>query len=54
MKRNSVVCPLHGWEFRLTDGQGVWPEGVRVSTYRIEHEGEDVFVVIGDGSGAAS
>ena len=51
--QDSVVCPLHGWEFRLSDGKGVWPEGMNVQTYTIEVEGEDVYLVTGDGGPAS-
>ena len=50
----SVVCPLHGWEFRLSDGRGVWPAGLAIPTYSVRHEGADLFLVVEQGADARS
>jgi nitrite reductase/ring-hydroxylating ferredoxin subunit len=45
-EENRVLrCPWHGYEFRLTDGRSVTdPERMRVKTYRIEVEDDEVVV----------
>jgi nitrite reductase/ring-hydroxylating ferredoxin subunit len=45
----TVVCPLHGWEFRLADGEGVWPQGLRIDTYPVVVEDGEVYVVLHGG-----
>ena len=42
-----VLCPWHGYKFRLTDGRSVTdPETMAVRTYRVEVEGGDVVVYV--------
>lgn len=47
-EEGTIVCPWHGWEFRICDGSGVWPQGIDVPSYPVEIEGEDVMVVVDD------
>lgn len=46
--RNRVVrCPWHGYEFRLADGRSVVdPERMRVKTYRVEVEGDELVLYL--------
>jgi nitrite reductase/ring-hydroxylating ferredoxin subunit len=40
-------CPWHGFEFRLADGRSITdPERMRVKTYRVEVEGDEVVLYI--------
>ena len=39
-----VTCPWHGWSYDVRSGQGVTNPHVRVPTYKVSTEGEDVFV----------
>jgi nitrite reductase (NADH) small subunit/3-phenylpropionate/trans-cinnamate dioxygenase ferredoxin subunit len=43
-----VMCPWHGWRFRLADG--VWADapksGLNVRCYRAVQEGEDVWIEV--------
>ena len=52
-EQGTVVCPWHGWEFRICDGTGVWPPGVDVATFPVVVEEGVVYVVL-DGEGDAS
>jgi len=45
-EEGTIVCPWHGWEFRICDGKGVWPTGVQVATYPVEVENDEVYVVL--------
>lgn len=45
-EEGTIVCPWHGWEFRICDGKGVWPQGVQIETYPVEVENGEVFVVL--------
>jgi nitrite reductase/ring-hydroxylating ferredoxin subunit len=47
-EEGTIVCPWHGWEFRVSDGEGVWPTGIQVETFPVEVENDDVFVVVED------
>ena len=40
----SIVCPWHGWEFRLEDGAGVWPSGIKLDTFETSVEDGVVYV----------
>jgi nitrite reductase (NADH) small subunit len=37
-----LKCPWHQWEFDLATGQALYDEKLRVRTYRVEKEGEEV------------
>jgi nitrite reductase (NADH) small subunit len=40
-------CPWHGFEFRLADGRSITdPERMRVKTYRVEVEGDEIVLYI--------
>ena len=44
-----VMCPWHGWRFRVTDG--VWVDapnsGTKVPCHRVVQEGDDVYIDVG-------
>lgn len=40
-------CPWHGFEFRLANGRSITdPERMRVKTYRVEVEGDEIVLYI--------
>jgi nitrite reductase (NADH) small subunit len=41
-----IVCPWHTWEFRLRDGHCARDASKRVKTYRVDVDGDDVFLEI--------
>lgn len=43
-EEGTIVCPWHGWEFRICDGEGVWPQGIAVDTFKVEVDDGDVYV----------
>jgi nitrite reductase (NADH) small subunit len=43
-----VVCPWHGWEFQVENGESVWDPDYRVATYAVEVEDGRVLVEVGD------
>ena len=44
---DTVTCPWHGWTYNVRTGKALVPPiGIRVPTYEVRVEGEDVFVVI--------
>jgi toluene monooxygenase system ferredoxin subunit len=48
-----VTCPVHGWQYDLTSGQGVNPESVKLLGYVVKIEGDDILVSVdrrGDGA----
>jgi nitrite reductase/ring-hydroxylating ferredoxin subunit len=43
----TVTCPWHGWTYNIRTGKAVVPPvGIRIPTYEVCVEGEDVFVVV--------
>ena len=40
----KLVCPWHGWEFRLADGQCANRPGASVKIFELIVHGEDVFL----------
>ncbi|MGI4759038.1 MAG: Rieske (2Fe-2S) protein, partial [Janthinobacterium lividum] len=42
----NVVCPLHGWQWSLVDGQPVHPGDPVIQTYEVRQYGSEVFVRI--------
>jgi nitrite reductase/ring-hydroxylating ferredoxin subunit len=44
---DTVTCPWHGWTYNVRTGKAIVPPvGIRIPTYAVEIQGEDVFVVI--------
>lgn len=44
---DTVTCPWHGWTYSVRTGKAlVPPVGIRVPTYEVRVEGEDIFVVV--------
>jgi nitrite reductase/ring-hydroxylating ferredoxin subunit len=41
-----VVCPVHGYKFSLKNGICKFPEGYRLSTYKIEPRKDGVYIEI--------
>jgi nitrite reductase (NADH) small subunit len=40
----NLVCYWHGWEFRLSDGEGVYPARTSVKLYELIIQGDDVYL----------
>ncbi len=43
---NMVTCPWHGWEFNVKDGLCAFNDSIRVPTFRVKEEGDEVFVEV--------
>lgn len=46
LKGRSVSCPWHGWEYDVTTGASSVNPSVKVATYPVRVEGDDVEVQI--------
>ncbi|HEX6291384.1 MAG TPA: non-heme iron oxygenase ferredoxin subunit [Herpetosiphonaceae bacterium] len=47
LRDDVVTCPLHGWAYNVRTGKSVIPPiGLRVPTYEVRFEGDDVLVVV--------
>jgi nitrite reductase (NADH) small subunit/3-phenylpropionate/trans-cinnamate dioxygenase ferredoxin subunit len=47
LRDDVVTCPWHGWAYNVRTGKSVVPPvGLRVPTYGVEIDGEDVYVVV--------
>lgn len=42
----TVACPVHGWQFDITTGQGIMPPSPGVKSYNIEVRGDDIYIEI--------
>jgi nitrite reductase/ring-hydroxylating ferredoxin subunit len=44
---HSVTCPWHGWAYDIRSGKSlVPPVGLRIATYPVELDGNDLYVLI--------
>jgi nitrite reductase/ring-hydroxylating ferredoxin subunit len=41
-----IVCPWHGYEYRLEDGRVVGDERRRLRSFEVRRRGEDLYVVV--------
>jgi nitrite reductase/ring-hydroxylating ferredoxin subunit len=41
---DRLVCPLHGWEYELSDGSCVMMPGYCLPRFPVRVEGDDIFV----------
>jgi nitrite reductase (NADH) small subunit len=46
----SVVCPWHSWTFHARTGEAEFPPGERVAVFPVRRDGDDVLVMIDNGS----
>jgi nitrite reductase (NADH) small subunit len=44
VENGKLVCPWHGWEFNLSDGQCINRPGASVPVFEIVIHGEEVFL----------
>jgi NAD(P)H-dependent nitrite reductase small subunit len=42
----EIVCPLHHWRFRLTDGRCTTVPGESIHRFRCEVRGEEIWVEV--------
>ena len=42
----SVSCPWHGWEYDVTSGRCQMDSSIRVQTFPVQVQGEDVLVSV--------
>ncbi len=44
---DTVTCPWHGWTYNVRTGKAIVPPiGIRIPTYEVRVEGEDIYVLI--------
>jgi nitrite reductase (NADH) small subunit len=46
IENGKVVCPWHAWEFDPKSGECLTVSGTKVDIYRIQVQGDDVFLEI--------
>ena len=42
----TVMCPWHGWEFDVTNGACSMDPTIKVSTFEVKVQGDDVLVAL--------
>ena len=48
ISESKVVCPLHRWSFDLKTGAFVGNENIRIPTYEVKVENNDVYILLED------
>ncbi len=43
-----VTCPWHGWQYNVTTGETVFNEQMKVETFEVKVEGDDIIVGFND------
>lgn len=44
LRDGIVTCPLHGWQYDVTNGEGKMPPGSQIGCFKVKVDGDDVFV----------
>ena len=44
LEGECVTCPWHGWQYNVTTGEAVFNEQIKVQTYEVQVEGDDICV----------
>jgi len=44
LEGECVTCPWHGWQYNVTTGATVFNEQMKVPTYEVQVEGDDICV----------
>lgn len=39
-----VTCPWHGWQYKVTTGEAVFNDQIKVQTFEVKVEGDDIVV----------
>lgn len=42
----KVMCPWHGWEFDIVTGECSFNDSIKVPTFKVKEEGDDVYVAV--------
>lgn len=43
-EENTVTCPWHGWQFNVATGENVFDPGMKLATYPLNIEGENILI----------
>jgi nitrite reductase (NADH) small subunit len=41
-----ITCPWHGWQYNVTTGEAVFNKEIKVDTYEVKVEGDDIVIGI--------
>lgn len=44
--KTMVTCPLHGWQYDVTTGQGVMPPSPGVKSYKVEVRDNEIYIEV--------
>lgn len=47
MDGDTVICPWHGWMFNVTDGATVMNPRLKIQTYPVQVQGDDILLSVG-------
>ena len=46
ISESKVICPLHRWSFDLASGAFSGNENIRIPTYKVKVENNDVYILV--------
>ncbi len=41
-----AMCPWHGWEFDVTNGKCIFNPAIKLPTYPVKEDGDDIYVQV--------
>jgi nitrite reductase/ring-hydroxylating ferredoxin subunit len=44
LEGGTVTCPWHGWQYNVATGASVFNEQIKVQTFEVKVEGDDIVV----------
>ena len=44
LEGDVVTCPWHGWQYKVTTGEAVFNEQIKVQSFEVKVEGDDIVV----------
>jgi nitrite reductase/ring-hydroxylating ferredoxin subunit len=44
LEGETVTCPWHGWQYNVQTGEAVFNEQIKVQSFPVKVEGEDILV----------
>jgi len=49
LQENTITCPLHGWQFEVDTGRCLRIPAMKLKTYEVKIEGNDILISVTSG-----
>jgi nitrite reductase (NADH) small subunit/3-phenylpropionate/trans-cinnamate dioxygenase ferredoxin subunit len=46
LEGDTVTCPWHGWQYNVKNGVCLTKDGIKMDSYQVQVEGEDVKIAL--------